>query len=86
MATSPALLGRRIGLADGPDRAHTDLFTKKPSNFSRINPQSMPPLRFFYRKTLKLYKNQPDDVFLGLINKWAGLTPARAIYHWACLG
>ena len=39
-----------MGRVDGPDRASRGLFSKKPSNFSRINPQSMPPLSFFSKK------------------------------------
>jgi len=43
-ATSPAFPGRSIGRTDGPDRANRGIFAKKPSTFSRINPQSRPPL------------------------------------------
>jgi hypothetical protein len=59
VATSLAFLGRRIGLTNGQDRASPGLFAKKTSNFSRINPQSMLPLRFLYKKVLELYRNQP---------------------------
>ena len=51
VATSPALLGRRIGRVNGPERARRGFFAKKPSNFSRINPQSRPPLSFFLQKS-----------------------------------
>ena len=57
VATSPAFPGHRIGRADGPDRASLGLFAKKPLNFSRINPQSRPPLSFFFKKALELYRN-----------------------------
>jgi len=53
-ATSPVFLGRSIG------RASCGIFAKKLSNFSRINPQSRPPLSFFSKKTLELYRNQPS--------------------------
>ena len=39
-ATSPANPGRRIGRADGPDRAFPGHFVKKPSNLREINPRS----------------------------------------------
>ena len=39
-ATSLAFLGRRIGRADGPDRAFPSYFAKKPSNLREINPRS----------------------------------------------
>ena len=41
-ATSPAAPGRLIGRTDGPDRAFSGCFAKKPSNFNEINPQSCP--------------------------------------------
>ena len=39
-ATSLASLGRRIGRADGPDRAFPSHFARKPSNLREINPRS----------------------------------------------
>jgi hypothetical protein len=78
VATSSAIHGCRIGQADGPDRARPGLFAKKFSNFSRINPQSRPPLRFFFAK-------KPSD--FTEINpqsrpfKWVGLPPCGPVYH-----
>jgi hypothetical protein len=40
VATLLPIPGRWIERVDGPDRANHGLFTKKPSNFSEINPQS----------------------------------------------
>ena len=45
-----AFRGRWIGREDGLDWASRGIFSKKPSNFSRINPQSRPPLIFFFQK------------------------------------
>ena len=39
---SPAAPGRPIGRTDGPDRAFSGCFAKKPSNFNEINSQSCP--------------------------------------------
>jgi len=58
-ATSPAFRCRSIGRADGPDRAIRGHFTKKPFNFSEINPRSRDPLRIFCKKHLRLFPNQP---------------------------
>jgi len=39
MATSLSNPGHRIGLAEGLDQANSKYFAKKPSIFSKINPQ-----------------------------------------------
>jgi hypothetical protein len=62
VATSRAIPGRRIERVDGPDRANHGLFTKKPSNFSEINPQSDLLSQFFLQKnTSKFIKTKPQS-------------------------
>jgi len=56
---SPAFRGRSIGRADGLDRTIRGHFTKKPFKFSEINPRSRGPLRIFFKKHLRLFRNQP---------------------------
>jgi hypothetical protein len=88
VATSSAIHGCRIGQVDGPYRARPRLFTKKSSNFSRINPQSRPPLRFFLQKnpqTLPKSNRNP-----GLLSGSACL-PCGPVYrvpgpYWAEFG
>jgi hypothetical protein len=60
VVTSRAVPGRRIGRANGPDRAFLGHFTKKKtSNFSKINPQFRASLIKSSIKPLKLYQIQP---------------------------
>jgi hypothetical protein len=44
LATSLAVLGRPIGLTDGPDRVSPSHFAKRPSNSREIEPAVHPPL------------------------------------------
>ena len=55
VTTSPIFRGRSIGRADGPDRASRGRFTKNPFQFSKINPRSSRPLRFFFTKNASCY-------------------------------
>jgi len=57
MATSPIFLRLRIWLTNGLNHALLGLFTKRPSIFSAINPQSISPLSSF-KQNLKFYQNQ----------------------------
>jgi hypothetical protein len=59
VATSPAIPGRRIGRADGPDRASFGHFAKKFLIFNEINPQSSLLSQTFLRKNPKLFPKQP---------------------------
>lgn len=43
VATSPVFPGRPIEHTDGPDRANSRSFTKKPFYYWKINPQSLNP-------------------------------------------
>ena len=58
-ATSRGFHGRWIGRADGPDQASCGHFSKKPLCFLEINPRSRGPLSIFFKKHLRLFRNQP---------------------------
>jgi len=66
VATSRAVPGRRIGRADGPDRAKRGHFMKNPFNFLEMNSRSRSPLRIFFKKHLRLFPNKP-----AIQNGWA---------------
>lgn len=61
VATSLAFLGRRIRLTNGQDRASPGLFAKKPSNFSRINPQSCFLSGFYIKKSSNFIEINPQS-------------------------
>jgi len=58
-ATSRAIHGRSIGRVDGLDRPSHCHFLKKPFDFLKINTRSKGPLSIFYKKHLRLFRNQP---------------------------
>jgi hypothetical protein len=81
-ATSPAIPCRRIGCVDGLDRARFEYFSKKSSNFTKINPHYKPPLNLFCKKktsnftTISLQSRTPC---VGLC-LWAWLPPCSGLF------
>ena len=62
VATSLAILGRRIGQANGPDLALFSHFAEKSSNFLKIEPAVHSPLsELFSNKPLNCFEINPQS-------------------------